>query len=67
VETGGEAMINAIKKKIEQKIANEQQIIDRYEKEVTVDWPAVHAEVRHKAFSEVIEIIKKQEPTSDKP
>lgn len=51
-------MIKVIEK-LQQKIANEQQIIDRYATEVTVDWPAVQAEIRHKAFSEVIEFVKK--------
>lgn len=59
-------MIESIKEKLIYKIANEQQIIDRYATEVTVDWPAVQAEIRHKAFSEVLEFVKKMEVEIDK-
>lgn len=60
-------MIDQVKAKLEQKIANEQQIINRYSSEVTVDWPAVQAEVRHKAFTEVIEFVAKLGCEIDKP
>ena len=47
-------------KMINKKIANEQGIVDREAAEVTVDWVAVQAEVRLKAFQEVKESLDRR-------
>lgn len=39
-------------------IEQEQTTIDRLSKEVTVDWPAVRAEVRLEAFEEVYKLFE---------
>lgn len=49
--------MHELAKTIEKKIANEQKILTRESKEVTVDWVAVQAEIRLRAFAEVHESV----------
>lgn len=42
---------------IERKMANEKKILDRTGSEVTVDWVEAQAEIRHKAFAELHDVV----------
>ena len=49
-------MLTAIQK-IEKKIIQERKILEHEAKEITVDWVAVQAEVRLKAFEEAVDVL----------